>query len=152
MQSSNLVVVRYQDGRIVRGSTRDFAPNRGTFHVEVAADERALEVQIKQLKAVFFVRSLSGDPGRQDLPGFVQGPAETKLGRKIAVLFADGELLCGYTQAYSPGRDVFAMFPADTSSNNQRVFVVSAASREIQSGPGAEALARRVAGPQAQAG
>ncbi|TAJ19134.1 MAG: hypothetical protein EPO68_06750 [Planctomycetota bacterium] len=152
MQTSNLVVVRYQDGRTVKGTTRDYAPGRPVFHVETSANERATEVQVKLLKAVFFVKSLAGDAARQDVRGFVQGPADTKLGRKIAVLFGDGELLCGYTQAYSPGREAFTVFPSDARCNNQRVVVMAGATREIQSGPAADELALRAAGPQAQAG
>lgn len=152
MQTSNLVVVRYLDGRSVKGTTRDFAPGRAVFHVETSANERATEVQVKQLKAVFFVKSLTGDAARQSVRGFVQGPSETKLGRKIAVLFLDGELLCGYAQVYSPGREAFTVFPADANDNNQRVVVIASSTREIQCGPAAEELALRASGPQAQAG
>lgn len=151
MQTSNLVVVRYLDGRTVKGTTRDYAPGRAVFHVETSANERATEVQVKQLKAVFFVKSLAGDAARPSVRGFVQGPNESKLGRKIAVLFTDGELLCGYTQAYSPGREAFTVFPSDVNDNNQRIVVIASATREIQSGPAADELALRAGGPQAQA-
>jgi len=148
----NLVVVRFVDGRILKGTTRDFLPGRGNFHVEAAGAARPIEVIAKQLKAVYFVKSLEGEASRQNLHGFVQGPPETQQGKKIAVRFADGELLCGYTVAYSPGREGFYVFPADVQGNNQRVFVITAATKEVQTGPAAELLAQRDAGPNTKAG
>ena len=140
--TSNLIVARFLDGRTVKGTTRDFAPGKVAFHVDPSAEARPIEVPLKQLKAVYFVRSHAGDPTRQDLKGFVAGPAETRQGRKIAVRFHDGELLCGYTLAYSPGRDGFYVFPADATTNHLRVFVVSSAAAEVQTGPAADRLAQ----------
>ena len=57
--------------------------------------------------------------------------------------FVDGELVCGYTMAYSPGREGFFVVPADSASNNIRIYVVSAAAAEIGSGPGADALVQK---------
>lgn len=91
---------------------------------------------------MFFVKSLAGDPQRRDLRGFLAA-AETARGRKIAVLFRDGELLCGYSLAFQPSRDGFLMFPADAGSNNERIYVVSGSAVEIQAGPAADELVQR---------
>lgn len=144
MQINNLVVARYLDGRTLKGMTRDFSANRPGFHVEVAGTNDIVELRSRNLKAVFFVRSLDGDPSRQDLRGFVDGPAETAQGRKIAVRFRDGEFLCGYTLSWSPDREGFFLFPSDPGSNNQRVYVVAANTDEVKSGPQAEKLAERM--------
>ena len=48
------------------------------------------------------------------------------VGKKIKVVFKDGEELIGTTQGYQPGRPGFFGFPADPESNLDRVFVFSA--------------------------
>jgi len=145
VEISNLVVARYTDGRVLKGVTQDFTPNRPIFHVHPPAHEgAAVELRFKQLKALFFVSSLDGDPSRQDVLGFVQGPAETSQGKKIAVRFKDGEFICGYTLSWTPDRDGFFLFPADPHGNNQRIFVISAATIEVKAGPAAEVLAQKV--------
>lgn len=144
MEITNLVVARYLDGRTLKGVTRDFSPNRGIFHVDVHGGGDTVELRFRQLKALFFVREFGGDPGRQDLRGFVHGPAETHQGKKIAVRFRDGEFVCGYTLSWSPDREGFFLFPADPNSNNQRIFVITASTLEIKAGPAGEVLAQRV--------
>ncbi len=133
------VVAHYLDGRIVKGSTQDFFPNRPMFHLR-SMEGKALEVRCKDLKAVFFVKDIDGNEQRRDLLGFVRAPAETAHGRKLAVRFKDGELLCGYSLAYTQDRDGFFVFPADPGSNNLRVYVLTGSAAEIKAGPAAETL------------
>ena len=149
MEISNVVVARFQDGRVVKGITNDFSPNRPVFHIDPQDGGKAVEIRTRQLKALFFVISLQGNRERHDARGFIAGPAETPQGKKIAVRFRDGELLCGYTLTWTPERDGFFMFPADSGTNNQRIFVIAAATLEIKAGPAAEQLAQRYLGGQA---
>ena len=144
MEISNLIVARYHDGRVLKGVTRDFSPNRAMFHVDPQDDGPTVELRFRQLKALFFVSSLEGDPSRQDVRGFVHGPAETSQGKKIAVRFKDGEFICGYTLSWSPDREGFFLFPADVHSNNQRIYVITSSTLEVKAGPAAEVLAQRV--------
>lgn len=135
------VVVRYQNGDVVKGTTQDFFPNRPVFHLLPLSGGAAIEVRARELKAVFFVKDFDGRPERQDLPGFLAGPGSTSHGRKVAVRFKDGELICGYSISFTPGRDGFFVFPADVETNNSRIYVLLAAVREIRIGPAAEVLA-----------
>lgn len=144
MDIDNKVVARYLDGRVLKGVTRDFSANRVSFHVEVHGTGEIVELRCRHLKALFFVRSLDGDSARQDLRGFVEGPAETAQGRKIAVRFRDDEFVCGYTLSWSPDRDGFFLFPSDAGSNNQRIYVITASTEEVKAGPQAETLAQRL--------
>ncbi len=144
MEITNKVVARYLDGRVLKGSTRDFSPNRISFHIEVEGTGEIVELRCRQLKALFFVHTLDGDATRPDLRGFVDGPAETAQGRKIAVRFRDNEFICGYTLSWSPDRDGFFMFPSDAGSNNQRIYVVATSTDEVKAGMQAEALANRI--------
>ena len=125
--AGNRVVARFRDGRTVKGTTTDFLPTRDTLHIHtnVAVDL----VRLSELKALFFVRDLVGDPGRQDSNQF--DLARTVVGRKIRVEFADGEVLVGTTQGYQPERAGFFVVPADHDANHERVFVVQAATKAV---------------------
>jgi hypothetical protein len=143
MPDINKIVVHARDGKLLKGTTRDFFPNRPHFHVQPADGSEPVEVRCKTLKAAFFVRDFEGDAKRQDAVGFLTSPAETKQGMKIAVRFKDGELLCGYSLTYSADREGFFMFPSDSRSNNIRIYVLVAATAEVKTGPEADALVKR---------
>jgi hypothetical protein len=145
VEIQNLVVARYLDGRVLKGTTRDFSAMRPSFHVDVDGSGEVVEVRLRQMKAVFFVKSFEGDPARQDIRGFIDGPQEAPQGRKIAMRFRDGEFMCGYTMSWSPDREGFFVFPTDSGSNNDRIYVVASSTDEIKAGPQAEALAQRAA-------
>ena len=123
------VVVRYRDGRILRGYTNDFNVVRPQFHfsLDPVAGE-SLVVPLAQLKALFFVRDFAGDPTYEDQKVFTAPPE----GRKLEVTFDDGEVLVGSTLSYRPDAHGFIVHPADTQSNNVRVFVSAAAVRHVQ--------------------
>jgi hypothetical protein len=143
MSETNNVVVRFSDGKLLKGKTQDFNPGRPGFHLAPSEGGPAIPVENRQLKAVFFVKNLEGNPFHSELKGFIAAPAATAHGKKIAVVFEDGELLCGYTLSYLPDRQGFFVFPVDPDSNNIRVFVLAAAAAEIQAGMAAEALAQK---------
>jgi hypothetical protein len=144
VSTTNGVVAHFLDGRVVKGTTQDFSPNRPAFHLFPSGGAGRAQIPVHQLKALFFVKSLDGDPERTDLRGFIAAPAENVHGKKIAVRFADGELICGHSLSYSPRREGFFMFPSDPGSNNVRVFVNVSAEAEVREGTDAEALAQRV--------
>ena len=130
------VVIRYLDGRVVKGSTLDFSPNKPSFHlfpVGAPPTGKGIEVAVHELKAVFFVRDFAGRPEYQERKQF--GEKERPPGRKVEVTFKDGETLVGYTVGYDPQRPGFVLFPADPQSNNLSVFVVFAAVRHVRDVP-----------------
>jgi hypothetical protein len=143
MSEYNKVVAHFNNGKLVKGTTQDFFPNRPLFHVQPAG-EPSVEIRCRELKAIFFVKDLMGDAKRSDLRGFISAPSETQQGKKLAVRFKDGELLCGYSLTYSPDRDGFFVFPADGAGNNTRIYVISTSTAEVKAGPAAEALAQKV--------
>jgi hypothetical protein len=128
----NKVVARYVDGRVVKGVTADFFPGRETFHLSVASAAPAaapLEIRVKDLKAVFFVKDLAGNPSHVEKREF--DPSRPPAGRRIRVVFIDGEVVVGTTQGYQPGRPGFFVVPADPAANTERCYVVAAATREV---------------------
>src|SRR3989442_622628 len=65
----NGVVAHFHDGRIEKGVTHDFSPNRPSFHltsIEGSSEGASTSVRSRDLKALFFVKDLSGDPLRVD--------------------------------------------------------------------------------------
>jgi hypothetical protein len=143
MPDINKIVAHARDGKLIKGTTRDFFPNRPHFHIQPVEGGDPIEVRCKTLKAAFFVKDFAGDNKRQDPVGFLASPAETKQGMKIAVRFKDGELLCGYSLTFSADREGFFMFPADPRSNNIRIYVMTASTAEVKAGVEAEALVKR---------
>lgn len=132
--AGNQVVARYRDGRVVKGITNDFLPAREVFHVvtpgEPGAPTAPVTVRFDELKALFFVRDLSGDPAHRAVNDFEQGHAAP--GRKIRIVFEDGEVMAGTTQGYSADRVGFFVIPVDDEGNNERVFVLATAAREVE--------------------
>jgi small nuclear ribonucleoprotein (snRNP)-like protein len=129
---NNKVVARFADGRVVKGSTSDFVPTKDVFHVaavDAAPGSKPLKIQTKELKAVFFVKDLVGKPEYQMHQVF--DPGRPLTGRKVKVVFKDGEVLLGTTQGYEPNRPGLFMLPADQDSNIERCYVVAAATRKI---------------------
>jgi hypothetical protein len=132
------VVVRFLDGRILKGTTRDFAPNKPKFHLFPWGEEgdKALEIIVGALKAVFFVKSYQGDKSRVDDNSFEQARGQ---GRKLAVTFQDGEVLAGFTMGYNPKNQGFFLVPADEKSNNSRVYILNSAVSNVEPVTGAPA-------------
>jgi len=126
------IVARYVDGRVAKGLSQDFFPNKDRFHISPADKPSAetVEILLKELKAVFFVRDFAGDSQYNERKQYVEG--EKPSGRKIEVTFKDGEVLVGTTLGYDPGRPGFFLFPADPKSNNVRVFAVTSSVKRVR--------------------
>jgi uncharacterized protein DUF6982 len=128
----NKVVAHYQDGHVLKGVTNDFLPAKDRFHL-VPADSppgsKPAEVLVGELKALFFVKDFAGDPAHKRSQEFEAGKQPS--GRKIRVDFKDGEVMVGTTQGYQPNRPGFFVVPADAQSNNERCFVVTAATSGV---------------------
>jgi hypothetical protein len=126
------VVVRYVDGRLVKGTTQDFFPNKDRFHLrpDTTNPEEPSEILIRDLKAVFFVKDFTGNQEYNERKEY--GNGDTAQGRKVEVLFIDGEKLVGSTLGYDPNRLGFFLFPVDPESNNIRVFAVTASVKSVR--------------------
>jgi hypothetical protein len=126
----NKVVVGFLNGGRLKGYIYDFSPLKESFSLLPQEDPlrgQRINVELKDLKAVFFVWDFSGKPEyheslRADAP---------KYGRTIEVTFTDGEKIVGRTEAYNPQRLGFFVFPADPKSNNIRIFVVTRNIRQV---------------------
>jgi len=125
------IVVRHADGQIVKGYSQDFHPSRPQFSlwpsINATPKERNI-VAVARLKAVFFVRNFKGNPKYQESKAF----GTHGQGRRVEVTFADGEVVIGTTLNYRPDTQGFFVSPADPSSNNTRIFVVTKSLRRVR--------------------
>jgi len=134
METSGLgsaVVARFVDGRVLKGTTQDFAPHKPVFHLAVWDDPtaRALAVPVGALKALFFVHTYEGNPKHVEDRDFAKAKGQ---GRRIVVTFADDEVLGGFTTGYSKDKQGFFVIPIDPKTNNSRVYVVTAAVKKVE--------------------
>lgn len=129
----NLVVARYLDGRIIKGTTYDFGPQKKTFHVVPLGEEgqKVSEVLFSDLKAVFFVRSLEGKQDHPLTKNVSEEKGEPGTRMKVKITFLDGETLMGTTQGYTLEREGFFIVPLEEDSNNLRIFVISKAVKTV---------------------
>jgi len=125
------VVVRFVDGKLLRGYSNNFHPDAAHLHLCPAVNSPAAErlfVPIARLKAVFFVRDLAGKADHIDSNDFDHAPRA----RKVEATFRDGEVMTGSTLNYKPHAQGFFLTPANSRGNNQRVYVVLAAVRHLR--------------------
>jgi Family of unknown function (DUF6982) len=124
-RSPGKVVARYADGQVLKGYAGDFDPDQPRFHLVPAhgSPEDVVEVWLKDLKALFFVRSFEGDPRYvESRDPYRPRPPGT---RKVSLEFQDGELLVGYTTTLESRRFGLFVTPIDPQGNNRRVFAVT---------------------------
>ena len=126
------IVAHYLDNRVIKGYSPDFMLGKDLFHLvlkDVPEGSDPFTVNVRELKAVFFVKHFMGNPKYRDKKEF--DPNEPVKGRKIKVVFTDGEVFVGTSQDYQPGQPGFFVFPADPQSNIIRCFVVSASAQAV---------------------
>ncbi len=123
----NRIVVKLKNQTVLKGKTNDFFPNRHRFHLE-QMDGSVQDIVVEDLKAIFFVKDFEGDKDHKDSYNDVLSNA----GRKTKVKFLDGEIIYGYTLGYSPDRQGFYLTPADLGGNNERIFIVTSATQNVQ--------------------
>lgn len=120
------IVVRYLTGKILKGYSQDFMPNRAIFHFRpqgAKEESPPLEISLKDLKAVFFVKDFVGNRLHKERKRPAEG--DKIQGRLMEVTCRDGEVIVGTTLGYDPSRPGFFLFPIDPKCNNSKIFIVS---------------------------
>jgi hypothetical protein len=127
---ANKVVARLMKGGMVKGTSFDVSPDKPSFHVHTA-DRGVVVVNLAELKALFFVKDLEGDPKYTDRQTVDSADPRSRGSREIEIKFRDGERLVGLAPAFQPGRVFFYVLPVDPKSNNIRVLVNRAATVSV---------------------
>ena len=137
MEAGAKTVVRYLDGRVVKGYAKEFDPNTFHLHLRQAptggdSEEVHTDVKLKDLKAIFFVRTFHGNPHCRARREFVEEESYgDRVGDRVEVTFTDGEVLRGFRIDHSPRRSGFFLLPPDPGSNNVMIFVVYTAVKDL---------------------
>lgn len=137
----NLVVVHFKNGRLLKGYTHDFTPTKENFHLtsEKAEDRGHIyKIETADLKAIFFVKTLEGNKNYKEKKTFDEVDTSHLRGMKIKIEFADGETVRGISLGYSKNRNGFFIIPVDPKSNNERIYVLANAVRNVKVGSAAE--------------
>ena len=119
------VVVRYADGKVIKGYTQDFFPNKDRFHLQPqqkSSGQDTQQVLVKDLKAIFFVKDFEGNPHYKAGKEFGEG--SPKAGKIYTVSFHDGEVITGRVLNLAEENRGFFLYPADPLDNNEKVFIV----------------------------
>jgi hypothetical protein len=130
-----LVVARLRDGTKIKGRTTDFHSENDYFTVFTEPGSIPVRLAVEDMKAIFFVRSLDGNPSHADSREF---PAVTGVRRRAWIEFKDGERMAGWPVGPSLGKRGFYIVPADSDSNVEKAWVVRRAVREVLEGEAAE--------------
>ena len=139
LEDGQLVAVRYQDKRLLKGWTRDFMPNRDFFHLQQGDQARATRIRLGGMKAVFFLKTPGRDPSCIDRRIFSQ---RTGGNTKVWLEFTDGEKFAGWSNAVPSSGNGFFLFPADADSNLEKAYVFRSAVERLEQGDAADAASR----------
>jgi hypothetical protein len=131
---SKMVVARFQDGRIIKGTSMDVDPEKPMFHVR-PQQGAAVEIRMSDLKALFFVRSLDGDSAREEGRKLDPKDVRSRGSTLVSLKFGDGEVMVGLTIRYPPNRPYFFLLPVDPNSNNIRILINRAAVTAMEALP-----------------
>ncbi len=140
----NRVVVALLDRRRARGYVYDVSMQRGDFHLYASddpAETRGELIHLADCKAVFFVKSLTGNPNYRE--NKTELTERRRWGRPFEVVFHDGERMVGNVEIFHEENVGFYIIPPDPRSNNLRIYVVKANARSVRplderTGPGAD--------------
>jgi hypothetical protein len=116
------MVLRMLDGSVKKCATFSRF-SAAHAKVKVVTTEGSVEsVDLDDVKAIFFVRDLMGDPSYTPKREFHEG--SPLAGKAVTVRFPDGEMLRGRVINLAEKERGFFLFPADPLENNRKVFVV----------------------------
>lgn len=129
------VVVKYKDGKIIKGWVEDFRSDREFFTLYPLIEyskEEMLEIKFLSLKAVFFIKDFPGNKDYKKVRTFNIDTKVTPSQRKLIVRFKDEENL--YCTSHSHGRYKigFFVYPIDPKDNNERIFVIHSAVKSVR--------------------
>jgi hypothetical protein len=116
------VVAHFIDHAIVKGTSMDVDPGKSRFHVRTE-DNQTKEVDLDQLKALYFVKDFSGKPNYTEAQEAKAGDSRLRGSHQVRLTFLDGEQLSGLMNRYPPNRPFFFVLPIDPASNNLRILV-----------------------------
>jgi len=130
---SNIVVAHCLDGRVIKGTSLDVTPTKPDCHIRTA-DQQTVKVALADLKALYFVKSLEGNPKHEYASEPTAGDPRLTGSHRVSLTFKDGERLMALANRFPPVGNFFFVLPVDGDGNTVRVLVNRAAVVEMGSG------------------
>lgn len=124
------VVAHFIDHAIVKGTSVDVDPGKPRCHIRT--ETGPVEVDLAQLKALYFVKDLSGRSEYNDERAAKPGDSRLRGSHPVKLTFVDGEQLHGLMNRFPPNRPFFFVVPIDPESNNDRILVNREALRSVE--------------------
>jgi len=115
------VVAHFIDHTIVKGTSMDVDPAKPRCHIRT--DNGVLEVDLSQLKALYFVRDFTGRAEYDEDRAPKAGDARLRGSHAVKLTFMDGEPLHALMNRFPPNRPFYFVLPIDPASNNERILV-----------------------------
>jgi len=139
--SDEKVVLRFLDGKIIKGHIRDFSERSEELILQELDSDDVRVMKIDILKAIFFVKTFEGNRQYNEKKSYgIRKPR----GRRTFIKFVDGEDMVGFMEGDLPWKKGFFLnrhavsdlkgfflLPADEGSNNIRVFIFAHAVRDV---------------------
>ena len=120
------VILRYTDGRTLPAYAPIFEEGQDPVPI-VDLEGQPLRVPLEDLKALFFVRTFSGNLD-YDAPDALTALPYPDGGRIVRLDFLDGEhIFCDLAQAHADGTGGFFVTVLDPKDNNLLIYVNPAA-------------------------
>ena len=119
----------------MKGWVDNFNPNKEIFFLHPLKEyspQEKVDIRLKDLKAVFFVKDFAGDSNYQKVRTFEGYEWNAPTERPVLVHFRDGERLYGTTYSYNPNKIGFFVYPIDHNDNSLRIFVILDATEKVE--------------------
>ncbi|MGE5236093.1 MAG: DUF6982 domain-containing protein [Acidobacteriota bacterium] len=122
-------VLRFRDGRVVRVMLPKVDVPEAL--VRATADNgEELEVLLESLKGIFYLKEQ-----KERLMGLGLPTPSSPSGTTATVEFEDSEVLTGKVGRFDVSQPGFFLYPINPTSNNAKVYVVTAAVRSLELRP-----------------
>jgi len=137
MEESQRVILRFLDGKMLKGLIKNLKLTDDHLFIADESDHQ-LKVRLKELKAIFFVKSFEGNRAHHEKKTFSGTPPASK---RVFVKFKDGETMMGFVEGDIPWEKGFFLesmkekgfnlIPVDEESNNTRILVITSAVKDV---------------------
>mgnify|MGYP001614504703 CR=1 FL=1 len=137
MDENQRVILRFLDGKMMKGIVKDLKLIDDHLFIEDESSQQ-LKVRLKELKAIFFVKSFDGNRSYNEKKNFAGTPPASK---RVFVKFKDGETMVGFIEGDMPWEKGFFLesikekgfhlIPVDEDSNNTKILVITTAVKDV---------------------
>lgn len=137
MEESQRVILRFLDGKMLKGLVKDLKLTDDNLFIEDESNHQ-LKVRLKELKAIFFVKTFEGNRTHHEKKTFTGSPP---VSRRVFIKFKDGETMMGFIEGEIPWERGFFLesmkekgfyvLPVDEDSNNTKIMIITSAVKDV---------------------